>query len=583
MFQADAVEVSIELAPLLIGRVVLPEVQLQRPIINLEIDEQGRKNWLLERDQQKEGGSRISILALTFDQARLKYDDAIREISLDSELSTGAGGVAFKTKGIYHGLPASGEGRGGPVLALKDSSDPYPLDASAKVGGTALKAKGTITNVAQLSALDLQIDISGKTMSELYDVVGIAFPETTPYKTRGRLVKGDHMLRYEKFSGTVGESDIAGTLQFELGGKRAFMHGALDSKLLNLADLGPLVGTDQPKEGGVLPDMPFDSDRWDSIDADVRIKAGSIKRPKQLPLEHLAARIQMRDKVLTLDPFEFGIAGGRIGGTIKLDGQQDPIAGNAGLRVSNLELPKFFPTIKEGQSSIGDINGLIELAGRGDTVAELLGNSNGKVGLYLDGGRISRFLMELAALDVWGVARVKLKGDEQIDIRCAIADFAVQDGLMNTNAFVFDTKVVNIEGTGSVNLKTEQLDLKLNPHPKDRSVASLNAPLYIRGTFSAPKVAPDWQRMGAKGAGALAMGLLNPLLAVLPLMQEGKDKESPCAQLIAEATKSAKQSAAEAKAGVPRPPPTQSKKEDSAAAAGRTRQPEPGPPAAASQ
>jgi len=65
--------------------------------------------------------------------------------------------------------------------------------------------------------------------------------------------------------------------------------------------------------------------------------------------------------------------------------------------------------------------------------------------------------------DIWGVARVKLKGDEQIDIRCAIADFAVQDGLMNTNAFVFDTKVVNIEGTGSVNLKTEQLDLKLNP------------------------------------------------------------------------------------------------------------------------
>ena len=87
-------------------------------------------------------------------------------------------GVAFTTKGIYHGLPASGEGRGGPVLALKDSSDPYPLDASAKVGGTALKAKGTITNVAQLSALDLAIDVSGKTMSELYDVIGIALPET---------------------------------------------------------------------------------------------------------------------------------------------------------------------------------------------------------------------------------------------------------------------------------------------------------------------------------------------------------------------------------------------------------------------
>lgn len=576
MFQADAVELSIELLPLFVGRVVLPEVHLQHPIINLEIDEDGRKNWLLKPDQQNEGGSRISILALTFDEARLRYEDAIREISLDSALATDASGVNFKTKGIYHGLPSTAEGRGGPVLALKDTNDAYPLEASARVGGTSIKAKGTITNVAQLSALDLAIELRGKTMSELYDVIGIAFPETTPYTTRGRLVKGDHMIRYEKFSGTVGESDIAGTLQFDLGGKRAFMHGTLDSKLLNLADLGPLVGTDQPKEG-VLPDMPFDSDRWDSIDADVRIRAGSIKRPKQLPLEHLATRIQMRDKVLSLDPFEFGLAGGKIAGTVKMDGQQDPIAGVIGLRVKDLDLPKLFPTMKEGQNSIGDINGLIELTGRGDSVAELLGASNGKIGIYMDGGKISRFLAELIAMDIWGVAKVKLKGDnDTIDIRCAIADFGVKDGLARANAFVFDTQVVNVEGEGTVSLKKEELDLKLNPHPKDRSIASLNSPLYIRGTFGEPKVAHDWKRLGTKGAGAIAMGLLSPLFAVLPLMQEGKDKESPCAALIAEATKSAKQSAADAKAGKPRPPVTETKKKDESAAAGRTRQP--GPP-----
>ena len=87
--------------------------------------------------------------------------------------------------------------------------------------------------------------------------------------------------------------------------------------------------------------------------------------------------------------------------------------------------------------------------------------------------------------------------------------------------------------------------------------------------------------MGARGAGAVAMGILSPFLAVLPLMQEGKDKDSPCQQLIAEATKSAKQSAAEAKAGVPRPPVTESKKEKENAAAGTTRQP--GPPEAAPQ
>jgi len=202
--------------------------------------------------------------------------------------------------------------------------------------------------------------------------------------------------------------------------------------------------------------------------------------------------------------------------------------------------------------------------------------------VYLDGGKISKFMMELVAMDVWGAARVKLAHDTNpVDIRCAIGDFAVKDGLMTTNAFVFDTQVVNVEGTGSVNLKSEQMDLTLNPHPKDRSVASLNSPLYIKGTFGEPKVAPDWKRMGARGVGAVAMGLLSPFLAVLPLMQEGKkDKDSPCQALIAEATKSAKEAKADAKAGKPRPPTTVGKEEDEKkAAAGRSAQPI-SPPAA---
>jgi hypothetical protein len=36
------------------------------------------------------------------------------------------------------------------------------------------------------------------------------------------------------------------------------------------------------------------------------------------------------------------------------------------------------------------------------------------------------------------------------------------------------------------------------------------------------------------------MGAINPLLAVLPLLKEGKDKDSPCQKLIAETKKTTK-------------------------------------------
>lgn len=543
MLRADAIEASVELLPLFYGQVYVPEVHLVRPELDLELAPDERKNWILERDQKPKSHrpSRFHVQSLTLDEGRLRYDDAVRDITVQAELSADRDGVTAYAYGIYRSAGASVAARGGPVLSIKDSNTPYPLHFVGDFGDSSVEFDGTITNLVQLTSVDLAVELSGKTLAGLYNVIGIALPETSAYTTRGRLYRTDDLVRYQDFSAKVGESDLAGTLQFDTDGgrPRTFMHGEVTAKVLNFADLGSLVGTKQPRKSGVLPDMPFDSTRWDSIDADVSIKAGTIKRPAALPIEQLATRIRMKDKVLTLDPLEFGIAGGKLAGTARLDGSKQPIAARLDMRVQHLSLPKLFPTIDKGQTSVGDINGLIELTGHGDSVAEMLGDANGKLGVFMDGGKVSRFLMELAALDLWNVAKTKLEGDRPVDIRCAIGDFAVKDGIMKTNALVFDTQVVNIQGDGTINLKTEGMDLTVKPQPKDRSLASLNSPLYVRGTFSAPKISLDVGKLGAKGLGALIMGAINPLLAVLPLLQEGKDKDSPCQQLIAQARKPA--------------------------------------------
>ncbi len=552
MLRADAIEASVELLPLFIGQVYLPDVRLSRPQVNLEVSADGRKNWILERDQRpRNRPSRFHIQALTFDEGRLKYDDAIRTISVEAQLSSDRQGVTAFAQGIYRGVGAAAAARGDPVLGLKDTNKPYHLHFAGEFGDSTVEADGAITNLVQLTDVDLAVELSGKTLAGLYEVIGIAFPETSRFHTQGRLLRNNHLVRYEGFSAKVGESDLAGTLQFDTdaGRPRPFMHGEVTAKVLNFADLGQVVGTDQPRKSGVLPDMPFDPERWDSIDADVRLKAGTIERPQQLPIENLATRIRMRNTVLTLDPLEFGIAGGKLVGKATLDGTREPIAARLDMRVQHLSLPKLFPTVEKGRTSLGDINGLIELTGRGDSVAKMLGSANGKLGVFIDGGRVSRYLMELAALDLWGVAKTKVEGDEPVPIRCAIGDFAVKDGVMHTNALVFDTNVVNIQGGGQVNLRDEGMDLTLKPEPKGSSLASLNSPLYIRGTFGAPKIAPDTGKIAVKGLGALVMGAINPLLAVLPLIQEGKDKDSPCRQLIADAAKSSSSSGRSAPSG----------------------------------
>src|SRR5688572_2819917 len=521
LLSAEAIEASISVFPLLAGRVVLPEVHLQGAELSLEQDADGRKNWILKdepEEQKKE--SRLHVKQLTVDA-----------------------GIAFSGEGTYSGMPLKAKGHTGHVLSVRDESTPFPISGEIKIGDTAATLDGTLTGLVGFKGIDINFkQLSGKTMEDLYWIIGLALPDSSPYKLSGRLIRTDGMWKFENFAGKVGESDLAGTLQVDTGGERPYMHGDLVSKVLNLVDLGPLVGTNQPREdGGVLPDAPFNVDRWESLNSDVRLKAGTIKRPEALPIENLSTRWQLRDKVITLNPLEFGIAGGKLTGTVKVDGNKEPVRGEVTMRVRQLQLAKLFPTIKQAQGSIGDLNGLIELSGTGDSVGKLLGSSNGKIGIYMDEGKISRFLMELMALQLWDAVRVKLKGDEEIAIRCVIADFGVKGGVAQTNAFVFDTAVVNVGGNGTVNLKTEEMNLTLKPEPKDRSIGSLRTPLHIKGTFGQPDIGPDMGKLVARGAGTLAMGILNPLLAILPLLEEGKGKDSNCGALIAQATKSGKQ------------------------------------------
>jgi sugar (pentulose or hexulose) kinase len=83
------------------------------------------------------------------------------------------------------------------------------------------------------------------------------------------------------------------------------------------------------------------------------------------------------------------------------------------------------------------------------------------------------------------------------------------------------------------------------------------------------------------------MGVLNPFLAVLPLMKEGKEEDSPCQQMIAEATKAtketkARQEAATAKAAAAGGSKPKEKEKEKETDKDRQRE-QRGAPAAASQ
>ncbi len=560
MVSVEDAEFTINLLELFRKRLLFPEVRLTQPVVFLEQAADGRKSWLLDREQSDEK-ARIPIGRLLLDRGRLGYDDVKQKTSLLADISTqdtqgganDATGIVFSTKGQYKGLAMSGKGTGGSVLRLNDESLPYPLNVEGTVGGTSIKAQGTITSLLKFTAMDMQMAIRGPSLAQLYPLFGIPFPETHAYSTGGHIVHSGSTWRYEKFSGTVGKSDLSGSLAVENAGQRPFVKADLASKLLDFDDLGPLIGTKAPvstpttpakpapaqtaKASHVLPEIPFKTDRWNAVDADVTLRAQTIRRAKELPIENLNTHLKMQNALLTLDPLDFGIAGGHLRGLVSLDGRKDPIRARAKIAARKLQLAKLFPTFDLKKASIGEVNGEFDLEGTGNSVGRMLATSNGRAGILIVNGQISEMVMQQVGLHLVEILQLKLTGDRRINLQCGVADFGVRGGVMSTNALILDTDVSTVLGNGTIDLGKESLDLALAPKSKRFSPVALRGPIYVRGSFAKPTVALDVPRVVARGGGALLLGLVNPLLALLPLIETGPGVDPKCAEIVQEVRK----------------------------------------------
>jgi AsmA protein len=526
LLTADEADFAIRLLPLLTGRVVVDELRLRNADAALEKDAQGRKNWELPG-----GPSRVELRRAALEQSRISYDDPAHKTSVRAQFSTDANGVAVTAKGTYGGEPLEARGSGGALLGVSDDSEPYPFKVDAKLGSLHAAANGTVTGLKNLAAVDLRAEADGDSLEQLHALLGGALPDTKPFRSSGHVVHQGTTWRYEQFSLHVGASDADGTLRVDTSGPHPVVSGDVVFGRLDLADLGATIGTHKTGDRA-LPDSRFNPNRWHSVNADLHLSAREIVRPSGLPIEHFATRLTMRDAVITLDPLEFGIAGGKLSGALKLDGRQDPIRGSAKIKVANVALDRLVPGFDTSQVETGRIDGAVDLSGKGNSVAQLLGNADGSVALLVNGGHVSRLLMEEIGLHLPRIASLKLGGDKRISIRCAAADFKVNDGIMHTETGVFDTTVTRIDAGGDINLRDETLDLTLNPNTKETAVGSLHTPIHVRGTFSKPSVQLEKGPLVAKSAGAVALAIANPLLALVPLMEAGPGRDSDCGRLL---------------------------------------------------
>lgn len=458
--------------------------------------------------------------------------------------------IGWTIKGTYNKTPLSGDGKFGGVLALQDAKRPFPIQADVRAGDMHIALVGTITDPMHLAAVDLRLWLQGQSMAHLYNLTGVTLPETPPYATEGRFVgqfnRGASVFRYENFTGRVGGSDLNGTLVYTQRQPRPLLSGALVSNLLQFSDLAPIIGADskaskarrgdtvkQPADR-VIPVEPFKTDRWTSIDADVKFTGKRIIKQGSLPIQDLYTHLTLTNGVLTFDPLQFGVAGGTLATRLSLDGSGTPLKARGTVSARHLKLKQLFPSFKSMQSALGEVNGDASLSATGNSPAALAATSNGEVKALVTQGTVSRLLMEAAGLNVANVVYEKLFGSRDVKINCAAADFVATNGVLDPRVFALDTDDAVIDIDGPIDLRDESMDMKVHPHTKGFRVFSLRSPLYVKGTFKNPHVGVDAAALALRGGAMVGLGIINPFAALIPLIAPSNNKPLPCDQLFAQ-------------------------------------------------
>ncbi|MEP6997263.1 MAG: AsmA family protein [Betaproteobacteria bacterium] len=553
MASAQRVSLRLNLRSLLIGPIAFYEVSLIRPRLLLEKGADGQENW-----EFGGAGALPRLGRLKIDDGLVHYrnpgaaTDVSVNVSSSGSAAVGATPVHFSGSGLLRNNKFTIEGDAETLLSLEQSDQPYRLDVKARAGDTSAHFDGSILPT-RLDSADGMLTVQGRDLSQLYPIIPVPFPWTPPYRLNGRLKHNTAQWSFDRFTGKVGDSDLAGRFDVDPRGQRVRVDADLVSQSLRFADLGGLVGlppstatpsTKSPaqrkesaqraRSGRALPTKPYDSLHLRAVDARVRLK-GKRFMTSELPLDDLNAVLDLHDGVLTLKPLDFGVAGGHVVSTLVMDAREKLFKTRGDITVRNVELSKILPKLKPPQGSAGKVGGQAHFVATGNSIADMLATSNGEAALISWGGEASELTIVLTNLDLARAAQLLLKGDEKATIRCVVADFVAENGRMTAKTLVIDTDAEKILGEGSIDFANERYDLTLNAQSKRPSLLALRGPIVVDGSFSSPQVHPAIGPIAARVASSLALGALNPLAALLPLIDTGGNKDADCRGLMQEA------------------------------------------------
>jgi AsmA family protein len=557
MFSARRIEIELYARTLLHGPTRIPLVSLDGAKLLLETSQDGRRNWDFgaKSTTPKKRGEFPDLRRFAVSHSTLVYRNGVTEArtelgirQFDWRQSDPKGPVTIEADGTFQKAPIRIAGTAGPIAELRNPQQPYPIKFNGSLDGIKLATDGTIDRPLDFNGINLRLSLSGAKLHELADMLGVPLPQLPDFRSTAELTGGDGRYELKALTMRTGHSDLEGGIAIDTKPKVPRVEANLTSRYIDLADFKGLYGekpqrsstpAKPPDPGGrVIPNTPISVQKLPGIDAELNFDGTNIKSSGGLPLERVSLGVTIKDGALDLRRLRFRAAQGDVDLSFHFTPftKSGPPHLTADIDVRHVDLHQLLggPSMPDiVKKTAGIVGGFVKIDTTGVSMREFLERMNGDAGFFLENGRLSALLEQIAPINVLGALGVYVSGDRPVQIDCLVSRFDIKQGVATATTLLFDTKDDTVVGKGNANFADETLYLHLAPYNKSFTTVSLHTPVDVRGTFGKPDYHLEIGGLAARLGAAVGLGVLFPPAALLPLIDTGLGEKNACSKAYA--------------------------------------------------
>ena len=547
MVKVGSLEIKLALLPLLKRQVVIDNITLQNPVINLEINDDGTPNWNMFESSTTVSPQQVQLIkdqAVASGLVDMKTADKAAEMVQKNPASLALAGFAAQNILIENGQFSLANHQTGSYLqvdllkfALKapniDSdintefdvlingqnvkgtavlgslnkilagTEDYPISASLSAYGVSADASLMVHNILTEPSFAMTLN--------LHNPLGnFDAPEV---KLAADVNGNLQVLSANISSLNVNGNVITGTMGLNLSDKIPYVTANLNSDALDVSSLlvNKKVAFAFPEfisaanASQFVPNQKIPFELMSLANAKLALNVKTLKVNSDLTLNDVYVDASLLNNILNINPAKANLGGG----TFNLVATVDAPSQNVKLTAvgNSIVLQQLYSKLSVipnsdtfGFASGGNTDINVSLTGKGDTYRQLVDSLNGSVIAIVDQSVVQPgkldFLVGNFVMQILHTLKLDNVKSENIELNCAVVRADVANGIVNfPKGIALSSKPLNLVSSGKYNLVTDALDFTVRPYSGqiiDANLAqAISSFIKIKGTAQEPKIVLD--------------------------------------------------------------------------------------------